>query len=115
MEYKEIKFEDFITQEMREKQKALLLAKHKENVARNNLIGTDYQAIKYAEGELTIAEYAEIKAKRIQWRKDVNEYSAEYERLKPEVEALWNNARQKYNEAVEKQNEQFMAEMGITE
>lgn len=34
---------------------------------------TDYQAIKFAEGEMTANEYAETKAKRIAWRARINE------------------------------------------
>ena len=33
---------------------------------------TDYQAIKYAEGELTLEEYAETKALRKAWRDSIN-------------------------------------------
>lgn len=33
---------------------------------------TDYQAIKYAEGELTEEEFAETKAKRKEWRAKIN-------------------------------------------
>lgn len=37
------------------------------------LSATDYQAIKFAEGEMTREEYAETKAKRAEWRKRINE------------------------------------------
>ena len=33
---------------------------------------TDYQAIKYAEGQLTEEEYAPIKAQRQAWRDEIN-------------------------------------------
>ncbi len=33
---------------------------------------TDYQAIKYAEGELGYAEYAEMKTQREIWRAEIN-------------------------------------------
>ena len=33
---------------------------------------TDYQAIKFAEGEITESEYAEIKAQRRAWRVEIN-------------------------------------------
>lgn len=33
---------------------------------------TDYQAIKYAEGELSVEEYAPMKAQRQEWRKRIN-------------------------------------------
>ena len=38
-----------------------------------NLLATDYQAIKYAEGVLSIDEYAPIKAQRQAWRVRINE------------------------------------------
>ena len=34
---------------------------------------TDYQAIKYAEGAMTAAEYAPYKADRAKWRAEINE------------------------------------------
>ncbi len=37
------------------------------------LFDTDYQAIKYAEGELSADDYAEMKAQRKAWRKEINE------------------------------------------
>lgn len=37
------------------------------------LAGTDYQAIKYAEGLLTEEEYAPIKAQRQAWRDEINQ------------------------------------------
>lgn len=36
------------------------------------LSSTDYQAIKFAEGEMTAEEYAETKGKRATWRKKIN-------------------------------------------
>lgn len=36
------------------------------------LADTDYQAIKFAEGELTEAEFAPIKAQRKAWREEIN-------------------------------------------
>ena len=39
---------------------------------KRNLSATDYQAIKYAEGELTAEEYAETKVKRKEWRAEIN-------------------------------------------
>ena len=36
------------------------------------LMQTDYQAIKYAEGQLTEEEYAPIKAQRQAWRDEIN-------------------------------------------
>lgn len=36
------------------------------------LAATDYQAIKYAEGEMDAEEYAPIKAQRAEWRTEIN-------------------------------------------
>lgn len=43
---------------------------------KQKLYGTDYQAIKYAEGFLTEEEYAEMKAQRQAWRERINELEA---------------------------------------
>ena len=40
------------------------------------LSDTDYQAIKYAEGELSEEEYTDMKAQRAAWRKEINELEA---------------------------------------
>lgn len=40
---------------------------------KQNLAETDYKAIKYAEGLIGEAEYAEIKSIRQQWRDKINE------------------------------------------
>ena len=42
------------------------------------LEATDYQAIKYAEGEMPEAEYAPIKERRRAWRARINELEALY-------------------------------------
>ena len=97
----EIRFEDFITEEMREKSNALVLAQRNEMLARNNLLSTDYQALKFAEGELTVEEYAEVKAKRIQWRKEVNKYSAQAKALKLEYQQLYAEAKAEYEQALQ--------------
>ena len=41
-------------------------------VYRNHLIETDYQAIKYAEGETSEEDYADMKAQRRFWRQEIN-------------------------------------------
>lgn len=41
------------------------------------LLNTDYQAIKYAEGELTEEEYAPIKEQRKEWRAKINRLEEE--------------------------------------
>lgn len=38
---------------------------------------TDYKAIKYAEGELSLEEYAETKAQRRAWREEINKLEEE--------------------------------------
>ena len=43
---------------------------------------TDYQAIKYAEGELTEEEYAPIREQRKAWRVEINALEAEIATLK---------------------------------
>ena len=40
------------------------------------LTETDYKAIKYAEGEITYAEYEPTKRQRAQWRARINELEA---------------------------------------
>lgn len=40
---------------------------------KKQLADTDYQAIKFAEGQLTTEEYAEMKAQRQGWRDEINE------------------------------------------
>jgi len=37
------------------------------------LAESDYQAIKYAEGVISVSDYAPIKAKREMWRKEIND------------------------------------------
>lgn len=51
----------------------LQLAERKIPQLKENLFNTDYQAIKYAEGELTAEEYAPMKAQRKAWRDEINE------------------------------------------
>lgn len=43
---------------------------------KHNLAETDYQAIKFAEGELTAEEFASMKAQRHAWRARINELEA---------------------------------------
>ena len=44
---------------------------------KQKLKDTDYQAIKYAEGELTEEEYEPIKAQRKEWRAEINRLEEE--------------------------------------
>ena len=46
------------------------------NVLKRNLNRTDYQAIKFAEGEMLEIDYAPIKEQRKSWRKQINDYEA---------------------------------------
>ena len=43
------------------------------NELKRNLSKTDYQAIKFAEGQLTEEEYAETKKQRQAWRVEINQ------------------------------------------
>lgn len=45
---------------------------------------TDYMAIKFAEGELSAEEYAEVKEQRRAWRAEINRLQAEIEALMAE-------------------------------
>jgi hypothetical protein len=44
---------------------------------RGKLHNTDYMAIKYAEGELSAAEYATVREQRRAWRAEINALEAE--------------------------------------
>ena len=44
---------------------------------KQNLSNTDYQAIKYGEGELNEEEYAPIKTQRKEWRAEINRLEEE--------------------------------------
>lgn len=51
---------------------------------KGELYRTDYMAIKFAEGELSAEEYAEVKEQRRAWRAEINRLQAEIEALKKE-------------------------------
>ena len=42
-------------------------------ILKQKLVDSDYKAIKYAEGQMTIEEYEPIKVKRQNWRDRINE------------------------------------------
>lgn len=44
---------------------------------KQKLADTDYQAIKYAEGQISEEEYASIREQRQSWRNKINELEAE--------------------------------------
>lgn len=48
---------------------------------KKKLAETDFQAIKYAEGELTEEEYEPIKQQRKAWRKEYNELEQQLKAL----------------------------------
>ena len=50
---------------------------HKIGILKCKLADTDYKAIKYAEGELSLEEYAETKAQRKAWREEINKLKEE--------------------------------------
>lgn len=52
------------------------------SVLKINLINTDYQAIKFAEGEMTIAEFSATKEQRKQWRSEINALETKIKALK---------------------------------
>ena len=45
---------------------------------KRNLLETDYQAIKFAEGAMSADDFAEIKAKRQEWRNRINQIEEIY-------------------------------------
>ena len=47
------------------------------NELKKLLASTDYQAIKYAEGQISEEEYAPIKAQRQAWRDEINRLEEE--------------------------------------
>ena len=74
-----------------------MLTKERINEIRNNphlqiirlkrkLADTDYQAIKYAEGELTASEYEPIRQKRSEWRREINRLQEEIKQAKQLLE-----------------------------
>ena len=51
-------------------------ARQRIEVLKTFLDKTDYQAIKFAEGALSAEDYADMKAKRANWRKEINDLEA---------------------------------------
>ena len=54
---------------------------------KGKLAKTDYQAIKFAEGEMTAEEFAPIKAQRKEWRAQINALQEELQQAM-QTEAL---------------------------
>lgn len=63
------------------KQGQICILRNRINTVKMKLSATDYQAIKYAEGELTEEEYAPIKEQRKAWRTEINALETELETL----------------------------------
>ena len=55
---------------------------NKKRELHNNLIATDYKALKYAEGVISEEEYASVKLLRQSWRNEINKIEKEIENLK---------------------------------
>lgn len=51
---------------------------------KSKLHGSDYQAIKYAEGLITATEYAPVKAQRQAWRDEINRLESIIKQLRGE-------------------------------
>ena len=51
---------------------------------KSELNKTDYMAIKFAEGELSAEDYAEVKEQRRAWRAEINRLQSEIDVLKKE-------------------------------
>jgi len=58
---------------------------NKINDLKQNLSSTDYQAIKYAEGQMTESEYSAIKSQRQAWRDEINQLEENIASNKGEV------------------------------
>lgn len=50
-----------------------LIIKNNITLLKMKLSKTDYQAIKFAEGEISKEEYEPIRAKRAKWREEINQ------------------------------------------
>lgn len=59
--------------QLRNQNKQKLQIKSRIQELKQNLTNTDYQAIKYAEGQLSESEYDPIKAQRQSWRDEINQ------------------------------------------
>lgn len=80
-QYKDCKYQDF-DENLEFSVEKYNARKQKENAQvriaelKQSLASTDYQAIKYAEGQLSAEEYEPIKIQRQAWRDDINELEA---------------------------------------
>ena len=60
--------------------------KFKIRINKDRLKRSDYQAIKFAEGELTEEEFAPIREQRRAWRAEINELEAQLEAINSSAE-----------------------------
>ena len=76
-----IKEEDYLEEEIKkiEEENEILQKQNEIQSLKLKLQQTDYQAIKYAEGELTAEEYEPMKIQRKEWRYKINELEAQLE------------------------------------
>ena len=61
-------------------------------ILKRRLAETDYQAIKYAEGEMTSTEFEPIRQKRAEWRKEINRLQEEIKQAKAIITEEQTNA-----------------------
>lgn len=66
----------FVEMESREMMEARIEARHRILELKQNLLNTDYKAIKFAEGLISEEEFAEAKAQRQAWRGEINRLEA---------------------------------------
>ncbi len=86
MNFEEVKQKIKIAQEKRAKeaeiQSRIFKLEFRIGGLKSKLQSTDYQAIKYAEGELTAEEYADTLAQRRAWRAEINALEEEIKAIK---------------------------------
>lgn len=76
--------------QLTKQQKQMRTIKLQIDECKYNLYRTDYQAIKYAEGEMSEEEFLPIKSQRKAWRAEIN-------RLEEEMATLRKSARPQQN------------------
>ena len=67
-----------------EKARQIIEIQNRISALKEMLKSTDYQAIKFAEGEITASEYAPIKENRRLWRNEINSLEQELRNFKGE-------------------------------
>lgn len=86
MNFEELKAKIKIAQEKRAKeaeiQTRIFKLEMRISGLKSNLQATDYQAIKYAEGELSAKDYVETLTQRRAWRAEINALEEEIKAIK---------------------------------